>query len=121
MIRRPPRSTRTDTLFPYTTLFRSLVIGVPAILLLQQIGKPCLLIDGDVGKGLAIFGLCGKVEPGHQLTVQPVGRPVGRLIGAVSPDRTDLHAAGALPGGLPVENIAVGHKDRKSVMKGKSV
>src|SRR3546814_9552829 len=24
MIRRPPRSTRTDTLFPYTTLFRSL-------------------------------------------------------------------------------------------------
>src|SRR3546814_12068469 len=29
MIRRPPRSTRTDTLFPYTTLFRSdVVIGV---------------------------------------------------------------------------------------------
>src|SRR3546814_7311628 len=29
MIRRPPRSTRTDTLFPYTTLFRSLA-GEPA-------------------------------------------------------------------------------------------
>src|SRR3546814_11284310 len=28
MIRRPPRSTRTDTLFPYTTLFRSLT-GAP--------------------------------------------------------------------------------------------
>src|SRR3546814_10079011 len=29
MIRRPPRSTRTDTLFPYTTLFRSrLLIGI---------------------------------------------------------------------------------------------
>src|SRR3546814_6440656 len=27
MIRRPPRSTRTDTLFPYTTLFRS-ILGV---------------------------------------------------------------------------------------------
>src|SRR3546814_17166736 len=27
MIRRPPRSTRTDTLFPYTTLFRSLPDG----------------------------------------------------------------------------------------------
>src|SRR3546814_2483509 len=27
MIRRPPRSTRTDTLFPYTTLFRSGPIG----------------------------------------------------------------------------------------------
>src|SRR3546814_10581381 len=32
MIRRPPRSTRTDTLFPYTTLFRS-ATGV---------GKTCL-------------------------------------------------------------------------------
>src|SRR3546814_2257463 len=29
MIRRPPRSTRTDTLFPYTTLFRSLQKGGP--------------------------------------------------------------------------------------------
>src|SRR3546814_6195751 len=27
MLRRPPRSTRTDTLFPYTTLFRSRLIG----------------------------------------------------------------------------------------------
>src|SRR3546814_5506966 len=27
MIRRPPRSTRTDTLFPYTTLFRSVRAG----------------------------------------------------------------------------------------------
>src|SRR3546814_8783738 len=27
MIRRPPRSTRTDTLFPYTTLFRSILLG----------------------------------------------------------------------------------------------
>src|SRR3546814_19425092 len=33
MIRRPPRSTRTDTLFPYTTLFRSipLIIAAPGI------------------------------------------------------------------------------------------
>src|SRR3546814_15870271 len=28
MIRRPPRSTRTDTLFPYTTLFRSAFEGI---------------------------------------------------------------------------------------------
>src|SRR3546814_11351213 len=37
MIRRPPRSTRTDTLFPYTTLFRSIAsaamdTGVAALL-----------------------------------------------------------------------------------------
>src|SRR3546814_5990548 len=29
MILRPPRSTRTDTLFPYTTLFRSLIAEIP--------------------------------------------------------------------------------------------
>src|SRR3546814_18148819 len=34
MIRRPPRSTRTDTLFPYTTLFRS-----PETLLYANISK----------------------------------------------------------------------------------
>src|SRR3546814_14063649 len=31
MIRRPPRSTRTDTLFPYTTLFRSTARGIPVM------------------------------------------------------------------------------------------
>src|SRR3546814_6387368 len=39
MIRRPPRSTRTDTLFPYTTLFRSLPISRP-----QSQGRP---LHGD--------------------------------------------------------------------------
>src|SRR3546814_4253020 len=34
MIRRPPRSTRTDTLFPYTTLFRSHIEQVK-----EQLGK----------------------------------------------------------------------------------
>src|SRR3546814_20336862 len=29
MIRRPPRATRADTLFPYTTLFRSCAIALP--------------------------------------------------------------------------------------------
>src|SRR3546814_5863409 len=31
MIPRPPRSTRTDTLFPYTTLFRSLHFSFPSL------------------------------------------------------------------------------------------
>src|SRR3546814_19309560 len=35
MIRRPPRSTRTDTLFPYTTLFRS-VLHKPSCLFREQ-------------------------------------------------------------------------------------
>src|SRR3546814_19590735 len=33
MIRRPPRSTRTDTLFPYTTLFRSMPLPTRADLI----------------------------------------------------------------------------------------
>src|SRR3546814_17715208 len=32
MIRRPPRDTRTDTLFPYTTLFRSHLIGAGPVM-----------------------------------------------------------------------------------------
>src|SRR3546814_15135435 len=41
MIRRPPRSTRTDTLFPYTTLFRS-------VLLREVIhNEPVQLLDSD--------------------------------------------------------------------------
>src|SRR3546814_15560345 len=41
MIRRPPRSTRTDTLFPYTTLFRSAAAGVDQIVdvVLRQVGE----------------------------------------------------------------------------------
>src|SRR3546814_2536450 len=41
MIRRPPRSTRTDTLFPYTTLFRSPGLS-PAFLRVTSLclGKP---------------------------------------------------------------------------------
>src|SRR3546814_3253583 len=42
MIRRPPRSTRTDTLFPYTTLFRSERCALIEILdaLPLVVGKP---------------------------------------------------------------------------------
>src|SRR3546814_8473502 len=36
MIRRPPRSTRTDTLFPYTTLFRSVLADDPALVVHQD-------------------------------------------------------------------------------------
>src|SRR3546814_7531498 len=38
MIRRPPRSTRTDTLFPYTTLFRSTLAMFADSTCLQEIG-----------------------------------------------------------------------------------
>src|SRR3546814_4197071 len=58
MIRRPPRSTRTDTLFPYTTLFRSPSLSVEdqcvqqAVQVLSRLcpplrGKPRRLVDDD--------------------------------------------------------------------------
>src|SRR3546814_2704921 len=37
MIRRPPRSTRTDTLFPYTTLFRSELVFTATILFVLRL------------------------------------------------------------------------------------
>src|SRR3546814_19746546 len=39
MIRRPPRSTRTDTLFPYTTLFRSGDRGIGDVRLCGVVGE----------------------------------------------------------------------------------
>src|SRR3546814_12185088 len=43
MIRRPPRSTRTDTRFPYTTLFRSLTRGAYEI----GLSDLFILLDAD--------------------------------------------------------------------------
>src|SRR3546814_1318500 len=61
MIRRPPRSTRTDTLFPYTTLFRSSTCsrsgpskgGIPLSILVLLVGLPCLP-EGEGGVGLVV-------------------------------------------------------------------
>src|SRR3546814_6691667 len=52
MIRRPPRSTRTDTLFPYTTLFRSLhhLRHAMSNVLLSQDESDALLHGVDSGK-----------------------------------------------------------------------
>src|SRR3546814_4552528 len=47
MIRRPPRSTRTDTLFPYTTLFRSDPLPAGVV----QAGDLLLLRTRDPGPG----------------------------------------------------------------------
>src|SRR3546814_5457075 len=52
MIRRPPRSTRTDTLFPYTTLFRSVNVE-------QEVKKMCLWLTSE--KGLRRKGNIGFI------------------------------------------------------------
>src|SRR3546814_4923887 len=74
MIRRPPRSTRTDTLFPYTTLFRSLLQERAALdhrhvlarvehdarrqpLVLAQAGRLLALGEAQAGVDLAVDDL----------------------------------------------------------------
>src|SRR3546814_8058172 len=73
MLRRPPRSTRTDTLFPYTTLFRSAHPGTPpwrrrtgastgCVAVVRQ--RACGGIAGQRGRSLATvpfskIGGCG--------------------------------------------------------------
>src|SRR3546814_1043906 len=54
MIRRPPRSTRTDTLFPYTTLFRSEEI------LQEEVGGVLFRHLLDVGTGRERLFIAGQ-------------------------------------------------------------
>src|SRR3546814_7318766 len=58
MIRRPPRSTRTDTLFPYTTLFRSPVPGGSCFWVGHTL---CLAPDGKVSVCVISHGRAGVV------------------------------------------------------------
>src|SRR3546814_1370773 len=87
MIRRPPRSTLTDTLFPYTTLFRSGLVGLD------------LRVAGVVqlaGEHLLFLGphrLSSVSAPRHaalEAIVDAVGEPRGgqlaRDLGTLQPD-----------------------------------
>src|SRR3546814_7831097 len=64
MIRRPPRSTRTDTLFPYTTLFRSFVrtlCGGRISLLVGAVSTAVSLLIG-VAYGAVAGYLGGRID-----------------------------------------------------------
>src|SRR3546814_12365732 len=69
MIRRPPRSTRTDTLFPYTTLFRS----------------PGGIDEGVHGVGIALGGgaalRTGRVLPGRMVRQGIAGAVEADILG----------------------------------------
>src|SRR3546814_11295681 len=88
MIRRPPRSTRTDTLFPYTTLFRSvdepIVIEV-AVLQVARLDAPrARRVQPVKGYGRALPRWCNAVSGinrGHiGLGVKPVKCIAERLV-----------------------------------------
>src|SRR3546814_2913897 len=92
MKRRPPRSTRTDTLFPYTTLYRSAELGVARLFRLgkDDRGDDLAVLErglehaGEevVGLDVPLVGLDRGPQPEHR------GRVVGGRI-AVGDRATD--------------------------------
>src|SRR3546814_9053103 len=74
MIRRPPRSTRTDTLFPYTTLFRSLIRG-------QQYASA-------LNRRRIDFAARQECLKGH-----PTGGPYSHITGATILRRSEEHTS----------------------------
>src|SRR3546814_15386273 len=94
MIRRPPRSTRTDTLFPYTTLFRShrvadgveeaaAAMGVPPAL---EMEPPRIAADEEMVLPLLV-GERGRVGGPRDMGFAAIDaldlRPPGVAVGAV--------------------------------------
>src|SRR3546814_14542938 len=91
MIRRPPSSTRTDTLFPYTTLVRSEAVERCQDRLQGRSLHSQRLGDGNI----PAFGMGMMLGPAPALGLQPpvelgqAGEPESRLEEAAS-DRLDL-------------------------------
>src|SRR3546814_803119 len=105
MIRRPPRSTRTDTLFPYTTLFRSAAPAQPGARGRRRDARRCRSRRGGAGEDFPQFQAEGRRQPsGHadarrrqhrlQSGEGSGPRPVGR------PDPAWRGGAGAYPDAL---------------------
>src|SRR3546814_7259725 len=72
MIRRPPRSTRTDTLFPYTTLFRSRRFAPPSPAA-QERGfgsRGPRTLSCEAGEGLSPW-LLGQLVPEERVVQRP--------------------------------------------------
>src|SRR3546814_10146085 len=81
MIRRPPRSTRTDTLFPYTTLFRS----IERLQMLDAVVEKALLALHQFGRHLQ-DGVGALVERADQ----PVRR--GEAVGQIGRHTSELQS-----------------------------
>src|SRR3546814_3996962 len=81
MIRRPPRSTRTDTLFPYTTLFRSWDASKPLMKQLwRRIVSAKIAMQGSL---LAARGIAGAEAFPH----------IARRVKSGDPDNLEAQAA----------------------------
>src|SRR3546814_10892490 len=107
MIRRPPRSTRTDTLFPYTTLFRSPrhVLAAPFRIESQADHAGADLAADDPDLVEMLVHLAAGLMDGLELRARQLELPAGlerhrRAVGA--PERD--HPAG-FENRLPVEAL----------------
>src|SRR3546814_7107606 len=88
MFRRPPRSTRTDTLFPYTTLFRSALEQRPGRVadevkaaepLRQRLGRALAhVLDAQRVQEPRQRGLAAAIDGGNQV-LGPLGRDLAGL------------------------------------------
>src|SRR3546814_12850885 len=108
MIRRPPRSTRTDTRFPYTTLFRS---GGQC----AAVGSEARDIGGEIACRLDLADAEGAGERDADVASDVIA--AGILIAC--PHRGDRHVAAAADGavvarGQPVQRAAPRGVGRKS-------
>src|SRR3546814_1034586 len=88
MIRRPPRSTRTETLFPYTTLFRSRADRYGNFVAVGLTGAPASMAvarqSGGLGDTLIFFGALKDSAAIHlpdQLTLNLLPRRLLRGVG----------------------------------------
>src|SRR3546814_14244745 len=123
MIRRPPRSTRTDTLFPYPTLFRSTCASVTPVMLEIPVNVPILsavvcavqdrpaasyIAAGRTGQFAGKKGRLADDRPVGHLTARAQASGQGRHVTCgVSPKRTKKdgrvpsgkHAGGGKGGG----------------------
>src|SRR3546814_13923757 len=87
MIRRPPRSTRTDTLFPYTTLFRSDTAIAPKVLTsLEAHDRAVAEAQAVVNAGATRIALSGTADG---ITID--GEPMA--LGARTLDREEIGRA----------------------------
>src|SRR3546814_4691087 len=120
MIRRPPRSTRTDTLFPYTTLFRSADVAdgleIADAQSVEDVGDLALKDGGLVGEGKAgnrlqpdAEGL--EVEPLADLLQRPVAGHRRELVEEIRVQPGEGLGVERRPGG---QRLAAAQQDRKS-------
>src|SRR3546814_1207428 len=78
MIRRPPRSTRTDTLFPYTTLFRSAEVDDSVI---RAIASPR---QQKLNQGSVYTDYGGQIDKTLPNVVNRATSDVGLAVGALA-------------------------------------